>query len=178
MGWNASWISHAVRESFLEIHIFPPKRHVLKWCFIDVSLCSLFFHYFQNVFHFFHWSFIILKMVFIMFICFSLFDDGFHWFFNYVSLALHYFEDVVLCFSIFFIIFKMVLIVFHWLFNVFTCSSSFHWFLNVLKLFFIMFHYMLGRFFAIYMHILHICSTWKTGDSRKFEILEFWGLQD
>ena len=45
-------------------------------------------------------------------------------------------------------------------------------------MFFIIVRYMLGRFFAVYMHILHTCSTWKTGDGRKFEILEFWGLQD
>ena len=30
--------------------------------------------------------------------------------------------------------------------------------------------------FAIYMHILHICSTWKTQDGRKFR-QEFWSFR-
>ena len=30
--------------------------------------------------------------------------------------------------------------------------------------------------FAIYMHILHICSTWKTRDGRKFR-QEFWSFR-
>ena len=44
-------------------------------------------------------------------------------------------------------------------------------FFNVLKTCFIFF--VLGRSFAIYMHILQSCSTWKTQDGRKFKILEF-----
>ena len=36
---------------------------------------------------------------------------------------------------------------------------------------------MLGRFFAIYMPILHIFSTWKTQDGRNFSsFLKFWSI--
>ena len=95
-----------------------------------------------------------------MFINFHYFQDAFHYF----SLIFHYFEDGFQLFSS----------VFHYLTMFFFI---FHWFFNVLKMCFISF-LMLGRFFAIYMHILRNCSTWKTRDGRKFKILEFKGFRN
>ena len=147
---------------FIMFIVFSLFSRCFSLFFIDLSLfwrwcllCSFVFHYLTMFFIDFltmcHWRFIILKMLLIIF----------QWFF---------------------IIFKMVLINFNYVALivqcVYMCFIIFHWFFNALKIFFIMFHYIVGLSFAIYMHILYICSTWKTRDGPKFEILEFWGLQD
>ena len=58
------------------------------------------------------------------------------------------------------------------------CLHVFHHFSLTFQCFKDVFHYFSLYCWVDFMHILHICSTWKTRDGRKFDILEFWGLQD
>ena len=87
------------------------------------------------------------------------------------SVIVHYFQDVVHYFSVIFHYFQGVFHYFSLMVQCrYMCFIIFQCFFSVLEMFFIIFHYLLGRFFAIYMHILHICSTTYMEDTGRSKI--------